>query len=140
VKALVALISPALCLAAASGTAAAQDYLGFQSPTGNIHCALYTWADGAEARCDLRELSQSYTRPPADCDLDWGSAFAVGARGTAGLVCAGDTVMNPQNPVLRYGEAVTLGGISCVSAKTGMTCTNAEGHGFSVAKAKQRLF
>jgi hypothetical protein len=42
--------------------------------------------------------------------------------------------------VLRYGEAVTLGGISCVSAKTGMTCTNAEGHGFSVAKAKQRLF
>jgi hypothetical protein len=25
-------------------------------------------------------------------------------------------------------------------AKTGMTCTNAEGHGFSVAKAKQKLF
>ena len=39
-----------------------------------------------------------------------------------------------------YGEAVSLGGISCVSAKTGMTCTNAEGHGFSVAKAKQKLF
>ncbi|MES2916214.1 MAG: DUF6636 domain-containing protein [Pseudomonadota bacterium] len=44
------------------------------------------------------------------------------------------------NPVLPYGEAVSLGGISCVSARTGMTCTNRDGHGFSVAKAIQKLF
>ena len=48
--------------------------------------------------------------------------------------------MDPRNPVLDYGQAVSLGGISCVSAKTGMTCTNAAGHGFSVAKARQKLF
>jgi hypothetical protein len=67
-------------------------------------------------------------------------AFGVAASGKGELLCVGDTVQDPGNPVLPYGEAVSLGGISCVSAKNGMTCTNAEGHGFSVAKAKQKLF
>ena len=120
--------------------ALAEDFIGFQSPTGNIHCAMYIFDGRAEARCDLRDYAPSYTRRPAGCDLDWGMAFAVGATGKGVLACVGDTVQDPGNPVLPYGEAVSLGGISCVSAKTGMTCTNAEGHGFSVAKAKQRLF
>lgn len=123
-----------------AGPALADDYVGFQSPTGNIHCALYSWASGAEARCDLRELTPTYRKRPAGCDLDWGSSFHVGARGAAGLTCHGDTVIDRRNPVLPYGDAVSLGGISCVSAQTGMTCTNAEGHGFTVAKAKQKLF
>jgi hypothetical protein len=120
--------------------AAAEDFIGFQSPTGNIHCAMYIFDGRAEARCDLREYTPSYTRRPAGCDLDWGMAFAVGASGKGVLACVGDTVLDRRNPVLPYGEAVSLGGISCVSAKTGMTCTNAEGHGFSVAKARQKLF
>jgi hypothetical protein len=120
--------------------AAADDYVSFQSPTGNIHCAIYTWNNGAEARCDLRELTPSYTRRPAGCDLDWGSYFAVGNTGKGVLACVGDTVTDPGNPVLHYGEAVSLGGISCVSAKTGITCTNADGHGFTVARVKQKIF
>jgi hypothetical protein len=118
----------------------ADDYIGFQSPTGNIHCAMYIFDGDAEARCDLRNFTPSYTKRPAGCDLDWGMAFAVGSSGKGLLACVGDTVLDPGNPVLPYGEAVSLGGISCVSAKTGMTCTNGEGHGFSVAKAKQKLF
>lgn len=129
-----------LTLAGLSGAALADDYLSFQSRTGNIHCMIYRSASGSDARCDLRELTQSYRKAPQDCDLDWGSAFGVGNRGKGYLVCAGDTVINPGSPRLNYGEAVSLGGISCVSAKTGMTCTNGEGHGFSVAKAKQNLF
>jgi hypothetical protein len=127
-------------LALLAAPAAADDYVSFQSPTGNIHCAIYTWNGGAEARCDLRELTPSYSKRPAGCDLDWGRAFAVGSTGKGVLACVGDTVMDQGNPVLPYGEAVSLRGISCVSAKTGMTCTNGDGHGFSVAKAKQRLF
>jgi len=123
-----------------AGPAFADDYLGFQSPTGNIHCAMYIFDGTAEARCDLREYVPTYTRPPAGCDLDWGMAFAVGAAGKGVLACVGDTVQDPGNAVLPYGEAVSLGGISCVSAKTGMTCTNPDGHGFSVAKARQKLF
>lgn len=125
---------------ALASPAFADDYIGFQSPTGNIHCAMYIFDGSAEARCDLREYTPSYTRRPAGCDLDWGMAFAVGATGKGVLACVGDTVQDRGNPVLPYGEAVSLGGISCVSAKTGMTCTNAEGHGFSVAKARQKLY
>jgi hypothetical protein len=125
---------------ALSSPVMAQDYLTFQSPTGNIHCAMGIWDGQADARCDLADLVPSYTKAPADCDLDWGFAFAVGRTGKGALACVGDTVRDPGNPVLPYGEAVSLGGISCVSAKTGMTCTNVEGHGFSVAKAKQKLF
>ncbi|WP_431299924.1 DUF6636 domain-containing protein [Tabrizicola sp. BL-A-41-H6] len=123
-----------------AGPAAAQDYVGFQSPTGNIHCMIYRDASGAEARCDLRDLVPSYREAPPGCDLDWGLAFAVGARGAGVLACVGDTVIDPGNPVLVYGDAVSLGGISCVSAETGMTCTNGQGHGFQVARARQRLF
>jgi hypothetical protein len=139
-KAPVALAAPVLATLFLSGPVAAQDYLGFQSPTGNIHCSIYTWTGSAEVRCDLREYTPTYTRRPAGCDLDWGMAFVVGASGPGVLGCVGDTMLDPGNAVLPYGEAVSLGGISCVSAKTGMTCTNAEGHGFSVAKAKQKLF
>ena len=127
---LLALTSPAL----------ADDYVSFQSPTGNIHCAVYTWAGGAEARCDLIDLTPSYTKAPAGCDLDWGFAFIVGKTGKGALGCVGDTTIDRGNPVLPYGEAVSLGGISCVSAKTGMTCTNAGGNGFSVRKTKQTLY
>lgn len=120
--------------------ALADEYFGFRSPTGNIHCAMYTFDGRAEARCDLTAYTPSYSKRPAGCEFDWGMAFAVGASGTGELACVSDTVRDPGNPVLPYGEAVSLGGISCVSSKTGMTCTNAEGHGFSVAKAKQKLF
>ncbi|WP_371685730.1 DUF6636 domain-containing protein [Tabrizicola sp. YIM 78059] len=68
-----------------------------------------------------------------------GDFFHVGARGAAGLTCHGDTVIDRRNPVLGYGEALSLGGISCVSARTGMACTNAEGHGFSVLRGRQKL-
>ena len=116
------------------------DYVSWQSPTGNIHCAIFADGGGVFARCDLLELTPSYTRAPAGCDLDWGFSFAVEGRGAGYLACVGDTVVDRYNEVLPYGQAVSLGGISCVSAKTGMTCTNAEGHGFSVARARQRLY
>ncbi len=125
---------------ALSGPALADDYIGFQSPTGNIHCGLYSGSGGATVRCDLKQLKKTYTARPAGCDLEWGNSFAVDSRGKGYLACVGDTVVDRSNPVLTYGQAVSLGGISCVSAKTGMTCTNAAGHGFSVAKARQKLF
>ena len=135
-KALLVAMLPLL----ASTPALADVYVGFQSPTGNIHCAMYTFDGRTEARCDLRSYTPTYTKRPAGCEQDWGMAFGVGAAGKGELLCVGDTVRDPGNPVLPYGEAVSLGGISCVSAKTGMTCTNAERRGFSVAKAKQKLF
>lgn len=130
----------ALGLIGSTGLAAADQYVGFRSPTGNIQCMVWVGAATATARCDLMELVPSYRKPPPGCDFDWGQSFAVDATGKGYLACVSDSVADPSNPILPYGEAVSLGGISCVSAKTGMTCTNAAGHGFSVAKAKQTLF
>ena len=120
--------------------AVADDYRTWQSPTGNIHCLLYAAPDRAFARCDLIELTPSHDRPPPDCNLDWGNSFAVEDRGAGYLACVGDTVVDRNSQVLSYGLAISLGGITCVSSKSGMTCTNADGHGFSVARAEQRLY
>lgn len=117
---------------------AAQEEVYFRSPTGNISCGI--WAgDWTTARCDLRQFTPSFARP-ADCDLDWGYAFEVAIRGPAMPICAGDTVAVPGAPVLDYGRSVTLGGISCTSQQSGMTCVNMDGHGFTVARARQSLF
>lgn len=134
-------IALTLCgILAMAGSAQADDYLSLRSPTGNIHCGIYQWDAGASVRCDLMELTQTYTQRPVGCEFDWGASFGLDDRGKGYLACVSDAVADPANPVLPYGEAVSLGGIYCVSAKTGMTCTNAEGHGFSVAKARQKLY
>lgn len=121
----------------ASGSALAQD-ISFRSPTGNIHCMIFS-GTYAGARCDLSKFTQSYPRPD-DCDLDWGFAFAVSVTGPGAPICAGDTVREQTAPVLDYGHSVVSSGITCTSAQTGMTCVNAEGHGFTVARSRQKAF
>ena len=129
-----------LGLLLATSAAVAADYITFQSPTGNIQCGLYKDGAGATVRCDMSQLTPSYTKAPAGCEFDWGSSFALNSTGKGILACVSDPAGGPDSPVLGYGQAVSMGGISCVSAKTGMTCTNAAGHGFAISKAKQRLY
>lgn len=133
------LITLALCAAGLGTVAAADDYIAFRSPTGNIHCAIMT-GDWASARCDMDQLTPSYRNRPYDCEQDWGDAFEVGARGGGYLPCHGDTVSDPSAFMLGYGRSVSLGPFTCTSRKTGMTCTNAQGHGFQISKARQKLF
>lgn len=130
----------ALLLVLAATPAAADDLLFFQSPTGNIHCMIAT-GDYAEARCDMIELMPTYRQPPPNCDLDWGAAFAVGLASRKGqLACVGDTVVMEDSVVLDYGRTISLGGFDCTSEQSGMTCTNPAGHGFTLSRARQRLF
>lgn len=124
-------------LAVLAMPATAQDYTSFQAPSGNIHC----WIDGYGARCDILEATSSFTRRPADCDLDFGSAFFIDPQGRKGAVgCVGDTVAQPNNPVLGYGSRMEFHNITCTSERTGVTCTNPAGHGFTLARARQTVF
>jgi hypothetical protein len=124
-------------LAVLATPAAAQDYTSFQAPSGNIHC----WIDGYGARCDILSASYSFTKRPADCDLDYGGAFFVGPQDRKGIVgCVGDTVAQPANPVLNYGSSITFNSITCTSERSGVTCTNPAGHGFTIARARQTVF
>lgn len=133
-----------LALLAVASLAHAQDHpIGFLTPSKNIACQFFTENgqrnDQAVLRCDIMNLD---TRPhrPADCELEWGNAFEMSAKGAAGRICAGDTIMDPTLPVLAYGEVWQRAGFTCRSEQTGLTCFNAMQRGFSLARAEQKVF
>jgi len=122
------------------GTAHAQDRpIGFLTPSKNIACQFFTDNGQGLLRCDIMNL-ESRPRRPADCELDYGHAFEMSAKGTAGRICAGDTVMDASLPVLAYGEVWQRGGFTCRSEQTGLTCFNAMQRGFSLARGRQEVF
>lgn len=125
---------------ASASTAHAQDRLiGFLTPSKNISCQFYTDNGQGMLRCDITNID-SQPRRPADCELEYGHAFEMSAKGGAGRICAGDTIMDPSLPTLAYGEVWQRAGFTCRSEQTGLTCFNAMQHGFSLARAEQRLF
>lgn len=130
----------ALALGLLASPALAGDYIAFHSPSGNIQCAIFTGDGWDNVRCDLSNLTPSYRKQPADCEFDWGSSFAVDLTGKGYLACVSDAVADQNGVELGYGKSISLGGFTCTSQKSGMTCTNPGGHGFAIAKARQRVF
>ncbi len=132
-------LMPVLLVAIATGAHAQERPIGFQTPSKNIACQFFTDNGQGMLRCDIMTMD---TRPrrPADCELEWGNAFEMSAKGNAGRICAGDTVMDPSLPVLAYGEVWQRAGFTCRSEQTGLTCFNAMQRGFSLARAKQEVF
>ena len=116
---------------------AAQNFVTFQSPTGNVHCLLYTEPGETHfATCELREFSGKIPKRPADCDLDWVPGASVDARGRVSVFsCQGDTNQSPDNKKLSYGKSVKSGVFTCTSAVTGVTCKVKSGRGFLVSRS-----
>ncbi|MDH2403312.1 hypothetical protein QCM77_25675 [Bradyrhizobium sp. SSUT18] len=138
------LILTSILLALAGHVVHAQDRpIGFQTPSKNIACQFFTdngqRNDQGVLRCDIMNL-EARPRRPADCELEWGNAFEMSAKGAAGRICAGDTVMDPSLPMLAYGEVWQRAGFTCRSEPTGLTCFNAMQRGFSLARGKQEVF
>jgi hypothetical protein len=61
-------------------------------------------------------------------------------RGRARTLCAGDTVVNRNAPVLDYGEKKKIGGFTCKSRTSGLRCRNKADHGFFLSRADIRKF
>lgn len=119
-----------------TGAVHAQDRpIGFLTPSRNIVCQFYANNEQGVLRCDIMNMETS-PRRPADCELDYGHAFEMSAKGNAGRICAGDTVMDASLPVLAYGEVWQRGGFTCRSEQTGVTCFNAMQRGFSLASSR----
>lgn len=132
-----------LLLPFAVSAKAGDDDASFRSPSGNILCSAYIdYQNAPVVRCDMlkRDDPAPLMPMPADCDADWGNMFVVGKTGEASLECAGDLAADPSSPVLNYGSVIKKYGITCLSEKAGFTCINANGHGFSLSKAQQKLF
>ena len=129
-----------LSLITASSIAHAQSGpAGFQSPSKNIACQFFDYDKQNVLRCDISAM-ETKPRRPADCELDYGGAFEMNAKGPAARICHGDTVMDKSLPVLGYGEVWQRGGFTCKSEPTGITCFNADRRGFSLARARQDVF
>lgn len=109
---------------------------GFQSPSGNIHCA--HWGD--ELRRDIQQRSYRPPQPRGACDLDFGNAVGMTAAGAPGLLCHGDTIVDPGRPMLPYGTTWQGRGFTCTSAESGVRCVNRAGRGFEMARAQLRFF
>jgi hypothetical protein len=132
-----------LATVAAPCCASAQTELGFKMPSKNVYCIIEP-ADGsqpADLRCDIQQMNNPMPAPPRDCPLSYGDAFSITPNGASGrLVCHGDTTKNDDLPMLAYGSLWNEKGFTCRSEMSGLTCTNARGHGFSLSRANQRTF
>jgi hypothetical protein len=131
-----------LCAGALAGLglttagAGADDFAVFRSPTGGIGCVL----GGGTLRCDVVGGIVPLPPMPRSCPFDWGQGFWMNAHGRAAPVCAGDTALNRDAPVVRYGTTWRHGAFACASSADGMRCKNADGHGFMIARGEASRF
>ncbi len=109
---------------------------GFQLPSGNIRCEVMDRA----LRCEIVNFSFARPQAPEECDSDWGHAYALAARGPSAVLCAGDLVVNPRLPVLGYGARWSGAGVVCTSGQAGLRCSNAEGRGMGMSRARLNRF
>jgi hypothetical protein len=106
----------------------------FQSPSGNIRCAMFAYDGQNSVRCDIADYG--WTAPPRspNCQLDWGSRFKLEQGGAAVFDCYAQELPAVDH-TLGYGEAQTVGAITCVSQPSGMTCADGStGHYFRVSR------
>jgi len=111
---------------------------GFQLSSGNIFCDI----DDNAIRCDLTNHTFPNPPLPAGCDASfgWGHAYSVGATGAPRVLCGGDTVVNRGARVLRAGSQWRGQGVTCNAERASIRCTNGEGRGFEITRAKLTLF
>jgi hypothetical protein len=126
--------------------AQASSVTAFATPSGNIVCVGFGKPQPAVS-CAIR----SGLKPPAprvhpDCDhLDYvDDRIDLHPTGRAQPVpCEGDPgplALASSAHVLAYGKTWRGDGVRCASARTGLTCTNRQGHGFFLSRERWRRF
>jgi hypothetical protein len=115
------------------------DLTVFRLPSGNIWCEMTT----TSATCTILRFTFTPPAPPPGCSGSAGNVFTVVAGHEATFACVGgEPPAVPQGaPTLEYGQASTVGEMTCHSSTNGVTCRhNLSGVGFSMARAGYRLF
>jgi hypothetical protein len=114
---------------------------GFQTPTGNIYCELVGEAQD-NLRCEIGSLLNPIPRQPyrGFCEFDWGGGFLLSEAGKPHILCISDTIRDRDKYVLPYGRSWSNSGFTCVSRRTGLTCSNTTGNGFFLSRERWRVF
>ncbi len=108
----------------------------FRLPSGNIECTMT--ADSAT--CTI--VSATFTVPPVPgCTGTVGHTVVLDAAGVHTPCETGPlpSVAAADVPTLPYGSSSSLGGRTCTSATDGVTCTDAHGVGFRLARESLTL-
>jgi Family of unknown function (DUF6636) len=111
----------------------------FRSPSGNINCSLSAPGGDIAARCEV--VNHAWAAPPLEpeCHLNWGDRFELTQGNNAAFDCYGQE-FPAVNETLAYGQARSLGTITCDSEYTGMTCTDCStGHYFRISRDTYEL-
>lgn len=118
---------------APSSPAANQGLTEFVLPSGNIWCTLTE----TSATCAIGQFSFTPPAPPPGCEGVVGPVFTVTAEEGASVPCVPEVPPRPADaPTLEYGQATTVGEMTCFSSRNGATCRHdPTGEGFSVARA-----
>lgn len=120
----------------------------FRTPSSNIQCALLrrTDASGNGVRCAVL----SGHRGTDNLNSTW-PYFTLFNRGGARFERDDDYPDAGLVPKIPYGKTWAMvggtpkvgplrGAINCTSRKTGLTCRNRDGHGFTLSAQRQRRF
>jgi len=117
---------------------AGASFVFFQTPSHNIGC-VYS-SSPASLRCDIRSGLRPRPPRPGNCDVDWGDSYGLGATGRATITCHGDTAIDRNSRILRYGSTWKRGAFTCRSKATGLRCHNRSGHGFFMSRQRSYRF
>lgn len=111
----------ALVLAPGAGA-----YVGaFHTPARAVYCEADQAGSGVLLRCSVegQGVRQWSMRP---------SGRAQVRRVYANIAT--------QTPALAYGRTWRKAGFACTARRTGLTCRNGSGHGWSLSRERQRIF
>jgi hypothetical protein len=136
----------AVLLLVAGSVAAPRPLPAFRSPSGNIRCFLTpapvtlfcslrhaAYADALQARCSA----------PSGPGVDW-HGFELTAARRGAVSCSGGIIYpgryRPAYVALGYGRTWRRGAFTCASARSGVTCRTARGHGIFVSRESWRVW
>ena len=108
----------------------------FVLPSGNIWCTM----TDTSATCTIGTFS--YALPEAECAGVTGPVLTLSAEEPPSMPCVVAAPPRPEGAaVLEYGQASTIGEMTCHSSRNGATCRHdPSGAGFSVARAGYTFF
>jgi len=116
----------------ATGKVIETDMKRFSSPSGNIKCDVAN--DNSYCEITNKNWEVKTSDLPKNCDSDVGGIY-VEKTGYPKFACVSDVAFPEKNlDVLEYGDSVTTGNITCLSARSGIRCQNTDDKSFVMAR------
>lgn len=124
----------------APATAAADGFDFFQTPSGNIDCAMGVLDGSALVDCEISDHTWAAPPPPTPCMGAFGDRISMRQGSPPRLTCHSDTVRGTGYPVLQYGQTRSVASVTCESQQTGVICTDTgSGHYFRLSRDTYEL-